>query len=141
MRGRTALGPRLTRLAAWVRGAYLLLPVGHMGALYYASSIPGGDPRLALGLPDYMLHGGAYATLALLWRFALSRSFRTPPRQAAALAWFFSFAYGVLDEIHQSFVPGRDPSVSDLAADGLGAGMALLLLALVQRWLKRRDGS
>ncbi len=33
---------------------------------------------------------------------------------------------GALDELHQSIVPGRDPSVGDIVADGLGVLVGLL---------------
>ncbi len=39
---------------------------------------------------------------------------------AAGLAW------AGLDEVHQSWVPGRDCSTLDFAADALGLGLALL---------------
>ena len=53
--------------------------------------------------------------------------------------------YGISDEIHQSFVPGRDPSIGDLFADCAGG---LLVASAVrksnrfffERRLKRRAG-
>ena len=51
------------------------------------------------------------------------------------------FAYGVLDELHQSFVPGRYPSLVDLLLDllGLSAGVTIFVLAgYFQKNLKRR---
>jgi VanZ family protein len=36
----------------------------------------------------------------------------------AALA---AVLYGLSDEVHQSFIPGRDASVGDVVADALGA--------------------
>jgi VanZ family protein len=38
---------------------------------------------------------------------------------------------GALDETHQMFVPGRDPDLHDLYADGLGAVATLLFLEAV----------
>ena len=37
------------------------------------------------------------------------------------LAVLLTVAYGLTDEVHQSFVPGRTPELRDLAADALGA--------------------
>ena len=34
---------------------------------------------------------------------------------------FLAFLYGLTDEIHQAFVPGRDASALDVMADGTGA--------------------
>jgi VanZ family protein len=52
------------------------------------------------------------------------------------LAWRLVILYAVTDEFHQSFVPGRSPSVWDvLVYDNLGALMSLWLFSLykVQR--------
>ena len=51
-------------------------------------------------------------------------------------AFIFSAAYGVLDEYHQSFVPGRSVEFYDFLAD---CGGALLYTALF--WLlQQRNG-
>jgi VanZ family protein len=39
----------------------------------------------------------------------------------AAVALLASSAYGVTDELHQHFVPGRDVTLGDLLADVIGA--------------------
>jgi VanZ family protein len=47
------------------------------------------------------------------------------------LAWGFALLYAVTDEFHQSFVPGRHPSVWDvLVFDNLGALISLWLVKL-----------
>ena len=38
--------------------------------------------------------------------------------------------YGVTDEYHQSFIPGRSPDLLDLRNDGIGALIAMLLVSL-----------
>jgi VanZ family protein len=45
--------------------------------------------------------------------------------------------YGLIDEIHQSFVPGRDASVWDWMADTLGAFAGTGLVAVVLRKLRQ----
>ena len=44
--------------------------------------------------------------------------------------------YGVSDEWHQSFVPGRNPSISDLLADAMGV---LMGYAFTYWLLSKRD--
>ena len=40
---------------------------------------------------------------------------------------FSGFIWAVLDEFHQSFVPGRDSSLQDVAADAAGLVIAVLI--------------
>ena len=52
-----------------------------------------------------------------------------------------SAGYGVTDELHQSFVPGRVPSWLDIGYDTLGAlfGLVVAELAVLFRgWFTRR---
>ncbi|MFH0882864.1 MAG: VanZ family protein [bacterium] len=42
-------------------------------------------------------------------------------RGAFGLAIILCVAYGLLDEFHQHFIPGRTPSFADLTADTVGA--------------------
>jgi VanZ family protein len=44
--------------------------------------------------------------------------------------------YGLLDEWHQSFTPGRSVEIADWVADTLGAAVAILLYL---RWSRYRD--
>jgi VanZ family protein len=43
--------------------------------------------------------------------------------------------YGVTDEFHQSFVPGRDASVFDLIVNTIGATVAVVLWIRLRRRL------
>jgi VanZ family protein len=70
-------------------------------------------------------HMAGYALLALSYWRALG--FRQEKRW---LAWCFAVLYAVTDEFHQSFVPGRHPSIWDvLIFDNLGALVSLWLLS------------
>jgi VanZ family protein len=74
-------------------------------------------------------HLAGYALLAFSYWWALD--FRPEKRW---LAWCFAMLYAVTDEFHQSFVPGRFPSVWDvLIFDNLGALVSLWLLSLYKR--------
>lgn len=52
----------------------------------------------------------------------------------------FALLYGVSDEFHQSFVPGRTVSASDLLADVLGAVLAVTLWLAIHRIRRSRQG-
>jgi VanZ family protein len=101
------------------------------GLIFHVSSLPGDRlPRLwTWEHGDIILHGLEYLILgALLYRaFALSR----PALGYALLAlvsWGLAAAYALSDEYHQSFVPGREVSLSDILADLLGAVVGVVLL-------------
>lgn len=79
-------------------------------------------------------HMSGYALLALFYW----RGFQFQERKRW-LAWLLAILYALSDEYHQSFVPGRFPSILDvLIFDNLGAVISLWLLA-VYRKQKRPD--
>ena len=71
-------------------------------------------------------HMIGYAVLALSYWRALYFS-----QEKWWLAWCLAILYAVIDEFHQSFVPGRFPSIWDvLIYDNLGALISLWLYTL-----------
>ncbi|MDI6828677.1 MAG: VanZ family protein, partial [Armatimonadota bacterium] len=60
-----------------------------------------------------------------------------PSRYLQALG--IAALYGVTDEYHQSFVPGRRCELYDWMADVLGAAVALSLIAILQ-FYRRKGG-
>lgn len=102
-----------------------------MGVIFFLS----GQPRLPtlFTLPDFQDifgHFVVYAVLVLLLRRALAGADVPHPD-----LWAFAAAllYGISDEFHQSFVPGRHPDIFDVLTDALGAGAALVALTLCAR--------
>jgi len=56
------------------------------------------------------------------------------------IAWTLAVLYALMDEFHQSFVPGRNPSIWDvLIFDNVGALISLWLTSLYKK--ERRPGS
>ncbi|MEW6238386.1 MAG: VanZ family protein [Candidatus Omnitrophota bacterium] len=49
-----------------------------------------------------------------------------------SLSILFTTLYGVSDEIHQRFVPGRTPSLGDVTADAAGAILVCLAIWAIQ---------
>lgn len=78
---------------------------------------------------DKVAHALAYAVLGALLAWATGR-----PGLAVALATL----YGVSDELHQAFVPGRTPDVLDLVADLLGATAGAAAVGFHHRRRRRR---
>ena len=94
-----------------------------MGIIFYLSQQP-GDTIL---LPDFtgsdkLAHAIAYGTLAGTFLYGLHPFIHVSKQSVVAiLAVLFCTIYGVSDEFHQSFVPGRDVSSLDVLADAFGA--------------------
>ncbi len=61
-------------------------------------------------------HFVGYGVLAILLAYALAL-----PRHGKVIACVLAVLYGVTDEFHQSFTPGRSASAVDLLVDLLGA--------------------
>lgn len=106
-----------------------------MVAIFWMSSRSDPIPGLRLvGGTDKLAHAAAYALLGLL----LTRAFfKTWPRQGilrmAMLGVVVASVYGALDELHQTFVPGRHASLGDVAADCVGAMLgACFYLVLIR---------
>ena len=73
------------------------------------------------GLSDYHAHFIAYLGLAVVTARALGKGLRGVGRRAAIGAIVISTLYGLSDECHQLFVPGRTFDLLDLAADAVGS--------------------
>lgn len=61
-----------------------------------------------------------YGVFALLLYRAMINS-GLNKKKAMRFSIFIAFLYGATDEFHQSFTPGRGPSIRDVAIDTLGA--------------------
>ncbi|MEE2612835.1 MAG: VanZ family protein [Acidobacteriota bacterium] len=95
-----------------------------MVLIFVLSSISGLGP-IPGGVDDGVAHALQYAVLAaLLLRGLAGARWRGVGVRVAALAVLLATLYGVTDEAHQWFVPGRTAEVTDLVADALGAAVA-----------------
>ena len=112
----------------------------YMAAIAALSHQPSLRPPA--GTSDWIWHVGEYAVLsALLLRALAARTGRVGTGVAAA-AMIISVAYGITDEVHQSFVPGRTASAKDVLADAAGAGLSVAAaLGLAARQGARAPGS
>jgi VanZ family protein len=89
-----------------------------------------------LPFKDKLVHTLEYAVLGGLCAHASQRTWPLhAPLRAALVGAFLAVAFGVSDEVHQSFVPGRNADLWDIVADTLGASLGAALSAL---WERRR---
>ena len=88
------------------------------------------------GLSDKSAHFIAYASLgaALIRALAEGRTAGMTTRRVIAAA-LIATAYGLTDEFHQRFVPGRTPDWLDVCADAAGGLAGACALALLARGL------
>ena len=75
---------------------------------------------------DKLYHAGNFGVLGALLYLATGR---------AGLAVLLASLYGVSDEVHQAYVPGRSADLFDWAADTAGAAIAVWVVRL---WAERR---
>ena len=93
--------------------------------IFYISSIPGPEIPTPGGRDLSFLHVPLFFGLSyLLFRTLENRG----SKAAIILAIVITAVYGIFDEIHQSFVPGRDFSYMDMLFDFLGASLIIFKL-------------
>jgi len=93
--------------------------------IFGASSIPHVEFPAAIPNLDKVVHTFEYGFLGILF----SRAVRATSVSASlplvfAITLYFVVFYGITDEFHQSFVPGRSADLNDLMADTLGGAVA-----------------
>ena len=80
---------------------------------------------------DKVVHALEYALMGFFTTRGAMLSWDLSRFGGAAAGAALATALGIFDELHQLFVPGRQASVGDALADGVGAilGAALFILA------------
>jgi VanZ family protein len=107
--------------------------------LFALSSIPITQPANIPHL-DKVEHVIAYTLLGLAYYNAASAGGLRRGKLLAAVTWGATVLYGLSDEFHQSFVPGRTADLDDILADSVG-GFVGVVLAIYMRegFVRRRD--
>jgi VanZ family protein len=86
-------------------------------------------PDLGLKIQDKFYHFVFYGAFGFLIArsFSFLKFFQVFPKKYLVYAILFSIAYGISDEIHQYYVPGRFCSFGDFLADSMGAISGILI--------------
>lgn len=131
MRGFRVCGPLLRMPARPPSLRVWFWPLALAVLIFAASSrarvaSPRGIPHV-----DKIAHFMVYGLLGTL----VCRTQRLDARGAAG-ALVIASLYGVSDELHQSFVPGRTLQLADWIADTCGAALAI---GLYWRWTRYRE--
>ncbi|HPN40601.1 MAG TPA: VanZ family protein [Candidatus Cloacimonadota bacterium] len=101
----------------------LVLTLLWWALIWILSSVPSDDlPSLQIFSSDKLAHIGVYFVLGLLVNSWLkTRQIKASKRSLIYLALLCS---ALLDEYHQTFIPGRSVSIYDFLANALGLGFA-----------------
>lgn len=103
-----------------MRWVYLVAALVYMGIIFWFSSQPGDK----VGIPapwDKLVHTAVYGLLGWLLGMGLNRP---------VWAWGVAIAFGISDEFHQRFTPGRFFDLGDWLADSVGSAVGV--------WLSRK---
>ena len=120
-----------------IRTGFLLAALSWAGLIFYLSSQPSIEAPALFPGQDKLFHLIAFGVLGLLTMGSLQAPRAGySPRQV----WLVVLAvtlYGILDEIHQYFVPGRSADVYDALADASGALLGAWTMYYLIRVLSR----
>lgn len=103
-----------------------------MGTIFLLSHQPGGSYDLfSFFGADKVAHMIAYGVLAATVIAAFSPGYRQAEKEiVVGVALLVSLLYGISDEFHQSYIPGRFSSIADIVADVVGTVIVCLLFWL-----------
>lgn len=109
------------------RAAWRLLFLVLIGVVSWLAFSPNPPPAADLGW-DKANHFAAFATLTVVALQSLRAG-----RRRVWIVLLAMLAYGILIELVQSQIPGRDADVRDVAADMVGAFIGVALHAVIIR--------
>lgn len=110
-----------------------------MGTIFFLSHIPAASLlQPEVDNFDKVAHLAVYAILAysMIWWLYPPENKRSPFK-VACITILLCTLYGISDEYHQTFIPGRLSGFDDVIADSLGA--AIISFWWLRRVLKKRQ--
>ncbi|MFZ5621985.1 MAG: VanZ family protein [Pseudomonadota bacterium] len=114
-----------------VRLSSTILAATWMATIFHLSSQPMPEIDLGFSAQDKVVHLVAYGLLGALLLGALPLRAGGYTRGQVLLAAMIGSLYGISDEWHQFFVPGRSMDMLDMLADAAGALLGAWLVKLV----------
>jgi VanZ family protein len=107
-----------------------------------SSSTPDTIERTTSRLPSFLTlptvgHVVEFAVLAVLLLMLVQSNTRRRREAVWAASALLALLYAGVDEMHQSFVPGRQASLIDVGYDALGAAAGLVTWAILVPTVRR----
>jgi len=114
---------------------YRVFALSWMCFIFYISHQSSSDiPSITIfSGQDKVFHFFIYAVLGFLIAGSFSSFAKGISFKEAQWVILIIFCYAVSDEFHQSFIPGRAPSIGDIVADCLGGIVVVWLVRLHSR--------
>ena len=81
---------------------------------------------------DKLLHVIEYFVLGILGY----RAYENRYKYITIIISMFGIFFGCIDEIWQSFIPGRYPSYYDVIADGIGVILGVVTISMIKKQFK-----
>ena len=96
-------------------------PILYMVFVFIVSSVPGSAYEILSikSIIGNLLHIPLYGFLAFLWIRVFNLN-KLPFKKAVTYTVLITVSYGVITELYQYFIPGRDMSLGDIAFNALG---------------------
>jgi VanZ family protein len=113
-----------------------ILVAVYTGGIFALSSVSTLPAPAAWDIPhlDKLCHATIYAGYTFVLIHALASTFNTRVVSRLILvAAMLAIAYGVVNEIHQLFRPGRTMSFADIGANAIGAALVAGIWPRIQR--------
>ena len=118
---------------AWVLVVIIAVGIFYFSSLHGGQGGGGGNPFIPT-----IYHVSAFFLLALFLFIASLRG----EKNAGIIVFAFLVAifYGISDEIHQIFVPGRSSSLGDVFLDSVGVFYAFMIYAISLQYREIKNG-
>jgi len=120
---------------------YVVLLIVYMGVIFWISCLPGEQltPESVLGIiiSASVKHVSEYAILGILMSLVIAQV----SNKTLSIIFYssiFSSCYGILDEIHQSFVPTRHCTLVDVYINIIGSMTGVLFYLILSRYTNKK---
>jgi VanZ family protein len=109
--------------------------------LFVLTSLPTGLAIETRDVSDKLLHFGAYGLLSVLLYLNIyfQNKYYLLKKYPAILTIIVASSYGLIDEIHQMFVPGRSTEFLDWLADFSGSLLAVIIIGYLIKKIKNYE--